>query len=124
MHGSNNNYHRNGTKRVVRGGYSVSRTLADYIIPYHKTKAKKVAQKLLSITLYLLGFSASVKVFLLNIAGSIDGWKANIIWLIGAAFWLFLLLRAIIRFYWEAQEKKEYWRERRRRQRDDSIPMK
>lgn len=66
----------------------------------HNYQSKEVTT--LKIVAYILGFTGTGWLFLLNVGG----WKASALWLIMGLWWIVQLLRACVKLYFEIQERK------------------
>jgi hypothetical protein len=81
--------HRNGSFFNGAHGHSI-----------YNDQSKKV--NVLNTVAYILGIPLSAWAAWLYIGG----WKGNLIWILAASFWVFKLIRAIVKFYFEYRREK------------------
>lgn len=79
----------------------------------HYYKPKEVTT--LKIVAYLLGFTGTGWLFLLNIGG----WKAQLLWAIIGLWWIVQLARACVKLYFEIKERQIELLEKRDRYKKD-----
>lgn len=96
---------------MVRGGHSISRTLADYSLS--DIKPKKLT--ILKVAGYSLGVTGSGWLLYFNVGG----WKADVLWLVLAAFWFVQTLRACMKLWFEYREGQIELEEKRARYKKD-----
>lgn len=113
MFGNFDDNPRNGSKRVVRGGHSVSGTFGNYHLPVDHSSLKKMT--ILKIVAYTLGFGGSGWLLFLRIGG----WKADFLWLSMAGFWLVQLARALVKLYFEIKHEQIELQEKKARYNKD-----
>lgn len=103
--------HNDNTGRYERksdSNYGFYNGTGSYYLHDHKPKGKV---NILNIAAYTLGIPITAWAIWLNIGG----WKADILWMLAAAFWLFKLIRAIINLHYEMKDKALNLKEKQKR---------
>lgn len=113
MFGNNNNNTRNGSKRLVRSGHSVSGSFGNYHLPIDHSKFTKVI--ILKVLLYSFGIGGSGYLLYFNVGG----WHAQALWYIMGAFWLVQLARAIVKLIFEYKDQQLEHQEKKARYNKD-----
>lgn len=93
-----------GYHRILNGahGYNI-----------HNYQSKEVTT--LKVVAYLLGFTGTGWLFLLNIGG----WKASALWLIMGLWWIVQLFRACVKLYFEYKDQQLEHQEKKARYNKD-----
>jgi hypothetical protein len=109
MFGNTNDNTRNGSKRLVRSGHSVSGSFGNYHLPIDHSKLTKVI--ILKALMYAAGATGSGYLLYFRVGG----WKADGLWIIMGLFWFVQLLRACAKLYFEIKEGQIELQEKRAR---------
>lgn len=113
MFGNNNNNPRNGSKRLVRSGHSVSGTFDTYHIAIDHPKLTKVI--ILKVALYAFGVGGSGYLLYFNVGG----WHAQVLWWIMGAFWVVQVARAVVKLIFEYKDRQLEHQEKKARYNKD-----
>lgn len=89
---------KGGHERETRNRNGVHYRALGYSIYNYKSKEVTTFK----IVAYLLGFTGTGWLFLLNIGG----WQARLLWAIIGLWWLVQLFRACVNLYFDVQERK------------------